>query len=59
MEKRQFTVVAGKYESNGDMNIKYIDNFSSYEAACVAFERYKSSLFCEIEDPNGVVIRQN
>lgn len=51
-----FTVIAGKYESDGERNVKYIDTFPSIESAIEAFNEYCTYPFCEIEDRFGQVI---
>lgn len=54
-----FTVIAGKYESDGEIDVKYIDNFSTLELAIEAFnERYDYPIR-QIEDRFGQVIWQN
>jgi hypothetical protein len=57
MEKRQFTVVAGKFESDGDMNVKYVEAFATREEADVAFDEHASYPFCLIEGAGGVILR--
>lgn len=54
-----FTVIAGKYESDGERNVKYIEEFTAIEPAIEAFNDHYSYHFCEIEDRFGQVIWQN
>ena len=47
-----FTVVAGKYESDGERNYKYIEEFSTEQEALVALAKVEGYPFAEIEPPD-------
>ena len=51
-----FTVVAGKYEADGERNYKYIENFATRQEAEEALARVKGYPFSELEvDPAALL----
>lgn len=56
-----FTVVAGKFEDDGERNYKYIEEFGSLDEAQAALATVSSYPFAEIEYPvaaNGAKVER-
>lgn len=49
MEEFPFTVIAGKYEEEGERNYKYIEDFKTFEEAFKALLKVKGYPFARIE----------
>ena len=54
-----YHVIAGKYEQNGDENVKVADYAFTYRAAEAIYASVKTYPFARIEDENGHVLLDN